>query len=254
MNTGFRVGLTQFDAYKLRLEDIHYYKVGNNKPYTSLFYSQLDQRHNIVEADFGYQFSKDVYFGIQYNLIAQSGYFAHQKSRNQNVGISFRYVHPKKAYYLDVNFLTQASKNEDNGGVSVDSVIATEQTFLPNIGVLSQSAETNYIQSRIAILQRLYNKSDSVKGTERSTYRWMHELIKEFNTFKYFDDAPSASLYGNYLVNERGIRYFIDQFTISNKVSFKYALGGTLSTAPLSLLGYVAHAWHRVEFEPIFSM
>ena len=247
---GFRVGLSQFDVYRIRLTDIKYYKIASKRPYTSLFYSQLDQRHNVVEADFGYQFSKEVYFGIQYNLIAQSGYFDHQKSRNQNVGVSFRYIHPQKGYYLDVNLLTQASKNEDNGGLAVDSVIATEATFLPNIAVLSRSAETNYSQTKIAVLQRLYNKTDSLSGIERSTYRWQHEMIIDLNAFKFFDDSPSSDLYGDFLVNSRGIRYFIDQFTLSNKISFEYALGGSLTTAPLSVMGYIAHDWHRIAFEP----
>ena len=50
---GLRVGLDQFSKYQLTKEQIKYYEVRDHRPYTDLYYSQINQKNNFVKADFG---------------------------------------------------------------------------------------------------------------------------------------------------------------------------------------------------------
>ncbi len=250
---GFRIGLTQFEPYRLQKEQVKYYQVKNHRPYTDLYYSQINQKNNYIKADFGYRFSPSVYLGIQYNLISQAGFYSHQKIRNQNVGLSLRAISKDKRYHGYFNFLTNAIKSEENGGVTVDSIGGQTDDFLATIGVLSQSAASNYNYTSLSYTQFLYNtKVDSLGGQTAATSEWSHEINYQFNRYKFFDASPNADLYGQAYVNPRGIRLFVRHQVLSNKIAYRQAIGGgSLSAAPFWIQGYLSHALNLVYQEPL---
>ncbi len=252
---GFRIGLDQYNRYRLRRDDVKYYKIRDNRPYTDLYYSQINQKNNIIKAEFAHKFNDRVYFSLQYNLTNQTGFYRHQRVRNQNVGFAFRYFSPDNRYQGYFNFITNAVKHENNGGILEDTIDALSIDFLANLPVQSQSANTRYNFTELSYTHFLYNNrsSDSLNPSKAATNEWSHRITYAFDRYKFFDDNPSADsvLYGMAAVNSRGIRLFIRHHQLENEISFRQAIGGSLQTAPLWIKAYLKHSWNGVYQEPI---
>lgn len=251
---GFRVGMTQFDRFNLSQKSVKYYQVAEYRPFTELYYSQLNQRNNFVKADFGYSFNPNVYLGVQYSLVNQAGYFNHQRTRNQNVGYVMRFASNNKRYQSYFNFFNTAIKQEDNWGVSDDTIQNIAVDFLPQVAVNSTSGNTRYNKTSFHYDQFYYNKGiDSISKETTASNAWGHSIHYEFNRYKYYDNLPPTdnSLYGSASVNPRGIRLFIRHQQLKNEVSFRQAVGGSLTTAPLWFKVYGSHSWNLVYQEPI---
>ncbi len=251
---GFRIGLEQFSRYKLERADIKYYQIGDNRPYTDLYYSQINQKNNLIRAEFAHKFSENFYLALQYNLSNQTGFYKHQRVRNQNVGVTLRYFSNKGKYHGYLNVMTNAAKHENNFGVTEDTLIGFGDDFLPTLAVSSETAETQYNLTEVSYTHFLYNnKVDSIGGNTAASNEWSHRISYQFNRYKFFDGGPSSTsnLYGLANVNPRGIRQFITQNVLENELSFRQAIGGSLTSAPIWVKGYVKHTWNGVHQEPI---
>ena len=117
-NGGFRVGLDQFERYRLKKEDIRYYRITGNRPFTDLYYSQINQKNNFIRAEFGHKLTQRIYIGIQYSLANQTGFYRNQRVRNQNIGATIRAFSKNQRYHGYFNFFTGAAKHEKKGGVA----------------------------------------------------------------------------------------------------------------------------------------
>ncbi|MCH2021404.1 MAG: putative porin [Saprospiraceae bacterium] len=251
---GFRVGLNQFKRYRLNRNDIKYYRIRDNRPYTDLYYSQINQKNNIIRAEFAHKFNDNIYFSLQYNLTNQTGFYKHERIRNQNVGFTFRCFSNNKKYHGYLNFLTNAVKHENNGGVIVDELIGFGDDFLPTVQVQSESANTRYNFTEVSYSHFLYNNAlDSLGGLKDASNEWSHRISYQFNRYKYYDNSPpsDSGLYGLATVNPRGIRLFIRHQLLENEISFRQAIGGALNSAPLWVKAYIRHGWNLVYQEPI---
>jgi hypothetical protein len=243
---GFWIGLEQFSGYRLQREQIKYYQVTRNLPFTDLYYSQLNQKNALVRATFAHKITPQFYYSLNYNIVNHVGYFKHQKSRNQNIAFSgaYRSKFGKYRFYLDI--LHNAVKLEDNGGVADDDgVSGTSTLFLQNLETQSLTAQTEYKHTEISYQHYLYNlRGDSAKWESPATMEFGHRIAFQFNKYKYFDKSPAADFYGDFLVNERGIRYLIRHQFLENELSYRQALGGSLQRAPLWLRVSVLHRWN----------
>ena len=250
---GFRVGLDQYDRYRLHREDIKFYQIRDNRPYTDLYYSQINQLNNYIRAEFAHSFNKNIYLGIQYSLINQQGFYTHQKARNQNVGGVLRYTSNNKKYHGYFHFTTNALKQQNNGGVKANDLAGLGVSFLAIEPVKSSTAQSNYSLTQLSYEHFLYNNRSDSSGVKRvATNEWSHRIIYEFNRYKFFDNTPpnDSSLHGIAAVNPRGIRLFIRHHLLENELGFRQALGGNLKSAPLWVKGYIRYGWNSVYQEP----
>jgi len=251
---GFRIGLDQFSRYQLRRGDIKYYQIRDNRPYTDLYYSQINQKNNLIRAEFAHKLNHNFYFALHYNLSNQTGFFKHQRVRNQNVGFTLRILSNKSQYHGYLNVMTNAIKHENNGGVTVDSLVGFGEDFLPTLDVKSESANTRYNLTELSYTHFLYNnRVDSIGAKTAATNEWNHRITYQFNRYKFFDGSPpgDGSLYGLAAVNPRGVRQFIRHQLLENEIGFRQAIGGSLTAAPLWIKAYAKHSWNAVYQEPI---
>lgn len=232
---GFRVGLNQFDRYQLKRDDIKYYQIKENRPYTDLYYSQINQQNNFIKAEFAHKFNDNIYLALQYSLSNQTGYFNHQRLRNQNVGVTLRYLSNNSKYHGYFNFFTNAIKHENNGGVLQDTIVGLGTDFLATMNVNSSTAATQYNLTEVSYTQFLYNnKIDSLGAKTKASNEWSHRITYQFNRYKFFDNLPptNGAIYGLANVNPRGVRQFIRHQLLENELSFRQAIGGSLTSAP----------------------
>lgn len=252
-NGGFRVGLNQFDRFRLGQNDVRYYQITGNRPFTDLYYSQINQKNNFIRAEFAHRFSENVYLGLQYSLANQIGFYNTQQVRNQNIGVTIRAFSKNKRYHGYFSFFTNAVKHENNHGVTVDSIVNVDDDFLVRIPTASNSAQTRHNRTELRYTHLLYNKGvDSLGGDTEAARAWRHDIRYQFNRYKFFDNKPpsNGSLYGVGYVNPRGIRLFIRHQLLENTISVRQALGGSLTSAPLWVQIYGAHRWNGVYQEP----
>ncbi|MCP4438076.1 MAG: putative porin [Aureispira sp.] len=253
IKAGFRVGMDQYKMNRLRREDIRYFNIESNRPFTDLYYSQVGQQNSYIRAEFAHQLIPDlVYFSLHYNLINYEGFFAHQKVRNQNFGLTVRANTKNRRYQGYFTFLTNALKNEINGGVEVDTnVYGRAKDFLVNVPVRTTSAQAQNRHTDLSYVHFLYNASvDSATGKTLATNAFEHRITYQLNRYKYYDKGPSESFYGTYYTNPRGIRHYIKQEIFENELSFRQAIGGNLSNAPVTLKAYLQHSWHFLNQQP----
>lgn len=253
VKSGFRIGMDQYKMNRLNREDIRYFNIQSNRPFTDLYYSQVGQQNSYIRAEFAHQLVPDlVYFSLHYNLINYQGFFTHQKVRNQNFGLTVKANSKNKRYQGYFSFLTNALKNEINGGVLVDtSVFGRPKDFLTSVSVQSQSAQVENRHSDISYVHYLYNApTDSATQKTLATNAWQHRISYQLNRYKYFDKQASEDFYGQYYINARGIRHYIKHEIFENELSFRQAIGGSLSTAPVTLKAYLQHSWHFLNQQP----
>jgi len=259
IKSGFRTGLNSFDNYRLKVEDLAIYKVGSNKPYTELYYSQINVQNVNLKAIFAHQASPYFYYGLNYGLINYNGFFQGHRSRHQDISANFLYSKNNLRAHLIV--INNAVNQSENGGI-LDSVLSNSSTLflnsLPvNLNVLNNGSPKNENRHQAINLSiaKIFNSKDTT-GTKNSGKRELsYQLNFENNNFKYFDKNPSAdsSFYGFFQTNNRGLRHFINHKVLRNEAHYKEAFFGDLNNSPLVLDVYLRHRLNFVNQEPQFS-
>ncbi|HUR31086.1 MAG TPA: putative porin, partial [Saprospiraceae bacterium] len=215
-NIGFSTGWDQFDPYYLSIDSFRYYS--QDVPVVKIKYSQANQEDTYLTLQFGRSFAKGWSLSLAYNRINQGDriayHFENQRQKNTALGLGIWHNSPNGKYDAFYNYISNTAISEDNGGVSdPDSigVILTPNSVVP---VFITQGMTSHKHRSFTTKQIIHLISDT---TEIGIDLWMKG---QFTTglFKYVDPEPSGSLdyYGDFLVDERGIR----QFTNLNEYQF----------------------------------
>ena len=255
VKSGLRVGLEQYDQYRLGFKEQKHYVVDWNLPFTELYYSQIEQKNAFVRATFAHRITPQFYYTLNYNLSNYTGYFKHSQIRNQNINFSFNYKAPKGKYHSYFDLFHHAIKHKNNGGVQNDNLVSgTGTAFLINLSVNSTSAQTENLHTTLAYTQYLYNASiDSNKTVQKASTEWGHSIQVQSNQYKFYDNSPASdsSYYGLFQTNSEEIRHFIHHSLLQNEFSYRQALGDNLSSTPLWFKIYVQHRWNFINQEPV---
>ncbi len=255
-NAGFRSGLDNFSPYRLKLDDIPYFSIGGKRPYTDLYYSQINMKNVLLRARFAHQATPYFYYSLHYGLLNYNGYFEGNRSRHQDIGLNLRYSKSKYSAYF--TFINNANNQSENGGLQSTALSLINNLFLANepVNLNTQTDGTPKHENRhqtICYRQFWYNaKIDSASGKNNARSAVGHQLLFENNRYKYFDKNPAddSSFYANFQTNNRGIRHFMLHQVLENELSFQQALGGTLEQAPIVVRAFLSHRWNRVFQEP----
>ena len=201
----FRIGIDQYQVSQLKEHQIRYYHIYDTaRPFSDLYYSQINQQNNLLRADFGSAMTPGLYMGIQYQMLNELGFYDHQRMRNQNIGFNLRVTPPNTRYRSYFHFTTHTVKHENNGGVLVDSVQGTTNDFLDNISVLSNTALMRTARSNLSYQQNWFSAKNDSLGHNKSTWSIGHRIRYTSQQYKFFDKSPTSDYYGPAYVNPRG--------------------------------------------------
>jgi hypothetical protein len=255
LKAGFRVGLDAFYNYRLKAEDISTFVVNGKRPFTDLYFSQIDIQNVILRARFAHQVTSNLYYSIYYGLINYNGFFNNHRSRHQDISLNLRYQHRKYSIY--VCFINNANNQSENGGLTSTEINNVSPLFLVNLPVqlnpLSDGPKNENRHQYLSIKNYFKNsKTDSLSGSTEATAQFGHHFVYENNAYKFFDKNPSgdSSFYGSFQTNNRGIRHYIRHQVVENELSYKQALTGNLSNSPLVFNFSLSHRWNIVLQEP----
>ena len=202
---GFNFGTPTFDKYLYWNDSIRYYRV--LKTYTELEYVQGAKK----ELNFIARFSRNIYrglnLGFNFHVSSSPGAYQRQKTNVVNFTLTAQFFSKTKRYGLIANFVLNRIKNEENGGITYDSVF--QQNLESNrqvIAVNLPDAQNRVKESGIYIKQffditrhDLYQlDSAKLKRKRIELGRITYSFHYNRQIYNYIDGDPLSGFYSNF--------------------------------------------------------
>lgn len=240
--TSFEVGYHEYEIYNTTIDQFRFHKT--NRAITDVYFGSTGNQQNIsVLADFTRNFEDGIQLSINYQRLANEGFYNMQRVRHTNFGAGVWYQSESDKYNMFVSFISNVNTEEQNGGVSDKSVFGTEfAEFRGAIPTFLSEASTRHQQRGI-------RWSNFYKLASPDSAQWnlqlQYDLEYNWNYWNYDDKTTSTTqdtiLYGPYLVDKRGARTYINDNCFQQGL-YIYGLG------PRDISGRVGlqYDWHRV--------
>ncbi len=120
---GFQMGFRALDDYKLKHDDILFYRA--RSPFTSLSYISASDNVQLLKITHSQNIKPNWNFGANFNRIGANGFYAHQRGDDLNASL-FTWFHTKnKRYNLWVDAVFNTLKAQENGSLLRDTTIFT---------------------------------------------------------------------------------------------------------------------------------
>ncbi len=293
---GFDLGFHNYDGYTITKEKVPFYN--NNRPHTDAFYTAASQEDAYIKVKFSQNYAKRWNMYLAYNRITHKGDYDFQQVRNSNYTYSTYFRGKNDNYQLFFSWAGNTIKQKNNGGILSDTLLeediyrnrrdlipvhlSTAQTEYDNHeGSITQFwsfsglkdpppaivVDTVYLRDTLGVVVDtiLKNIRPSVPRIADqpgipSKSNISHQVSYQILQIKFFDNAPAedASFYGNYQVNDRGIRHFVNVKKIENQIKGTLYFGknnpeGFSSKRTFMLQPGIAHAFYRINQEPLKS-
>jgi hypothetical protein len=221
LRRGFFTGLEQFELYRIRPSDLRFYQ--SRYPFTELFYTQAGQANSTVQARFGHQFPGGLNLSVEYRLINQTGQYANQRARLENLCLGGRYESPDKRYVAYFGYVNNKFRHQENGGLQDPTDLDGPVSFPATLPVQLSTAQTNHRHNELFWHHSFSPWSDSTGFGGRIHHRlnWRSEWYK----FHDVSPAQDSSFYGLFQTNDRGIRHFLHVRSLTNSLWYEQRLG-----------------------------
>ena len=218
---GFHMGFTQYDVYKIDLENFKFYDC--NRPVSDLVFSPLAGQQNfVVKADFAQSFNDGISTSLNFQRIRQPGFYLNQDTRNTNFGWSFRFQNEAKTYESFFTIFSNVHQENHNGGITTDTLYGTPfADFRNNIPVFLNDAVSRHEERSLHFQQRF-----ALAGGEEAKWKLNleHEISYSWNSYKFGDPLQNitsrdSAFYEGFLTDDRGIRMFVKTNSLANTLS-----------------------------------
>jgi hypothetical protein len=217
ISTGFNMGFEQYKVYNFTVDSFRFYD--SNRSLSDLFFTPVGGQQNfVVGADFSTQFADGWSTSLNYFRINQPGFYTRQNIKHTNFGIGLRYAPKNKNRETYILLLSNVNMETHNGGVQ-ESVNFNQpfRNIRTSIPVNLEDAQTRYDQKQLSVINYFqFGKAQAGKES-LSIY---HRFDWESSTYHYFDRNLTSSLdtlvYRDFVIDERGIRYFTKVNRVSN--------------------------------------
>lgn len=205
---GFDFGYHQYDLYDKNMNNFKWYNT--NVPFASLFFSPgSDVNEFWTQAKFAKDF-KDVSVNIDYSRLINSGVYKGQKIKHSDLNVGFRRGSTDSKYNTFFNFITNIHQEEDNGGVQDISYLSYSNYSIREVIPVNLQDAVTRLQDYTLVLNEYYRLQNRLLGAKAYLYG---KLSGSNGFYKFYDDdvstARDATVYGNLLVDEIGLRNYI---------------------------------------------
>lgn len=254
---GFNVGVSAFDLYRLRPEQLGFYR--NVGTFSDATFSQgRNQFETNLNARFARTFADGINLSLEYRTLNNLGQYRHQRDKHNALSIGL-WVPVGNRYEGFLIFTRNVIRQQDNGGIVTDTVFGTGQFTGPiaaEVRLPRQMASTRIDDQVLQLTQhlRLLGKGSTGKRTLRATHTFEFGQHK----FKFANQGSGVNGLGEdsgffepvFLVDQRGLRHFVrvDHFDNSFTLNtFKAKEQGRPSD--LIAVG-LAHSYFKINQEP----
>lgn len=254
---GFGIGVQAFDLYRLRPEQLGFYR--NVRTFSDVSFSQgRNQFETNLNARFARTFEGGTNFSLEYRTLNNLGQYRYQRDKHNALAMGL-WVPLGKRYDGFLIFVRNVIRQQDNGGIVSDAVFGTGEFTGPiaaEVRLPRLAASTRHDGQSLRLTQhlRLAGKGAAGKRNLRATHTFAWNREK----FKFSDQGAGAEGLGAdaaffdplFLKDLRGIRHFVAANRVDNALTlntFKTKNEGR----PSDLLAVgVAHSFFKVNQEP----
>ena len=225
---GFDLGLYQFADQNIAYGDLNF--LDSQSPHILVQYHQGQrQSDGAMHAVFNRKFRDGISVILDYGRINNEGFYQNQNLRNTHIGTSIWYQNKKKNFNLLFSHLANTNQQENNGGLTSDSLPKASFDNLLDIPTFleSSNAQTRYTNRSLRIdayYLPFAVKSDSTRSKSSDlVVHYQSEYNREI--FKYTDEnADNAEVYyDQFLTDARGVRNYIRSSIWSNQLDVEFA-------------------------------
>lgn len=226
---GFHPGQRQYDLYNFKLDDFRFYQ--NNIPISDVSFTPIAGQQNfVIRTDFARDFADGTSLSLNYRRIRQQGFYTNQLTKITNFGVALRYQSKNERYTGFLSMISNVNEEGHNGGVQADTVFQFYNNPLLgnriNVPINSDDAQTRNQQKQYT-LTNYYQLNKPTKSGLQLLLRY--DLSLDSRYYKFSDETTNSSrdstLYGKFLVEDRGIRFYNRINRISNAF-YAYASNG----------------------------
>ena len=248
---GVDLGFHQFDLYLRPSEKVRFFD--NPKPYTEAYYSSTTSQEELVmTAIASIKLAKQINGAIDYRRINHAGLYQNSNNKHTNFSFSAWYESKNKRHRAYVSYLANTILQKNNGGLVDINNIATGGTFDSRalVAVNLEDSQTEYYKKEVTLTNYFYlnrltqspvapPKPDSLSGKplplevpkkSKINLLAMHEISYERVIHKFFDSSPADDtlVYGDLMVDTRGLRNYMDYHKIENEFKIRVEYNGQL--------------------------
>lgn len=234
--------------------DIRYYKI--TQAYTQAGFTQgTTQNDAQFNVRFSRNFADGLNFSIEHRRINNLGAYDTQKAATSNVATGMWYHSPKGNYDGYFSFVSNSIEQQDNGGISEDlssEFIPAYQVdvHLANANTRHANRELAYTQyfylnkmggkkvasgpsrpgfpadslktqkPKLSQVDSLPNPPSAIRNPQSLALNRQFTLFHQFawrkESYKFADTSPDSAFYGDFLVDNRGIRHYLEVRALEN--------------------------------------
>ncbi|MDR0763562.1 MAG: putative porin [Bacteroidales bacterium] len=214
-----------FSTWKYTVENTPFYQTKN--PYPSLYYvNNLGKEINMLTAIFSMNVARGLNLAIDFNVLSWFGEYENSGSNQMNFRGYGNYITKDGRYRLQLGYIFNRSKINENGGIADDSVfIRNEETNRLSIPVNLNQANNHY-RENIVFLKHSYHfysdRRDTIPENDYSFGFVGHEFLFKQNREMY-DDASWGDFYSNGFLNSGESRDTVNSYRFTNRVYYTTA-------------------------------
>ena len=228
---GLDLGLHQFDLYMLSPEKMPFYRL--EKAFTNVSFLQVgEQAESILKAQFARNFSDGIHLSVDYHRMNMFGTnkYPEQDVQHTSLGLGLWIQDAEGRYDGFLVYTGNTIRQENSGGIQTPPSGTGTFSSAQSAEVFLSDAETFHERNALAYTQyyRLNKiRSDSLGTSPGRAFLLGHHGTFQSNRFRFFDAFPSttgptatdSSHYQGFLVDARGLRFFLGQQTLDNTFS-----------------------------------
>ena len=248
---GLDIGQHQYLLYQRRFEDFKFYDAEH--ALTEFKYSQgLDQLDGVLNARFGRNFANGVKTSLDYLRINQKGTFMHQRAKHTTLGFGIWYDSPDGKYDGLYHYGSNSIVQEDNGGISNYIELDTQQ-LASVVPVWLNDALSVHRQRSFSVQNHFHLNPPADSVQHKGAIDIIHTGFYQSAFVRFTDENISSDVeyYGDFVLDDRGVRHFIDTRSIDNRLDLQFRFNAsTQSTNQHLLKAGIQHRFTRLRQEP----
>ncbi|MCG3164582.1 MAG: hypothetical protein POELPBGB_00341 [Bacteroidia bacterium] len=241
-SVGFRVGIDSRRIFIWESSDIRF--VNSHKRYSRVNYVNGSKKENYIEVEHSQSFGKNLDIGFRYNRINSLGYYTGQQTYLSRLNFYGRLSSRNSRYLLLFNVALNSSKNQENGGITADSLfeddLVSNVKFLPvNLsGAQSQVKDNSFMVHQHYDFGKKVGSRQLAIGSEQPVdsmqkvvdsslifiprFRIGHELSFRKHFFLYTDGLPDTIFYSSIFLDSASTHDSTGVQNLENTVSFSF--------------------------------
>ena len=219
---GLFLGNSQFDIYHKNEDDLIFFD--QNTPFSELYFSGGESQAELrAKALFSRSFANNVNLVIDYDRISQGGRYQNQASKSTAIATSIAFRPEESRISLFLSYISNASYEEINGGVSDLTLFdSTSYQLRKNIPVTISDAEERY-QNQNFIANVFYdfkkdNENDTTETKLKNNLQYEFNYFNEFFRFSDSGVSSDSSFYKNFFIDDRGLRNYAELTRLRNSI------------------------------------